>query len=823
MKHQILLLLAAVVLLPFVVRPVIATEIWIFAIFGLGLNLLLGYTGLLSFGQSTFFGSAAYVAGWLLKHYGINVFFALGIGIGVGAPSAPLVGYLCVQRSGLYFIMLTFALNQLFYFVAYQWTSVTGGEDGMHGVPRPALLGIDFSDPLTYYVVRLAACSSCRFGSMKRIVESPLGKILQAIRENEVRAEAVGYNVPRFKLLAFVIGGAFSGLAGVLYAMLFGIVPLEAISFVFSGNVVFATLIGGSRLALRADHRLVRLHLALGVGERDVGALAAAPRRGVRDRGALLPRRRGRSVEPVLGMAGILETKNLSKSFGALAAVKDVSLSIAAGSLHSIIGPNGAGQDHALQPAHRHVPADLGTNPLRRKDITGTPANRVAHLGLARSFQRTNVFPAFSLLDNVWVAAFATGRSWNGLLFADKQMLPGGQRSALVRAIGCWARGQGQSAGARDLPRRAAPARARDRPRRRAARAAARRAGGRAFAGRDAQDGGAGARAQGALHDRADRAQDRHHHERLRPHLGDALRLADRGRLARRRSSATPRCAAPISAASPHDPELKKHQHVLRPGAHPARPVARRGRGRSRRAARPQRRGKDNHLALNHRPHAAASGRDPLQGPQHCRSDTHRVSRMGIALVPETRDIFSYLTARENLAIARRPSSRWQMDDGARALPPAEGAPGQQGAPAFGRRAADARHRPRPAHRPGLLLLDEPSQGLAPLVVDAVMSTIQELKKERVSMLLVEQNAEMALQLADRVYVIDHGTVVFEGTPERAARRPAGHDDLFGRRRLGAGVRRPARVRVLRSRSRAVFVRYERGDTFRKPANSATS
>jgi branched-chain amino acid transport system permease protein len=141
--------------------------------------------------------------------------------------------------------MLTFALNQLFYFIAYQWTSVTGGEDGMPGVPRPALLGIDFQDPLTYYAF-ISILFLASLWLMKRIVESPFGKILQAIRENEVRAEAVGYNVPRFKLLAFVIGGAFSGLAGVLYAMLFGIVPLEAIGFAFSGNVLFATLIGGS-------------------------------------------------------------------------------------------------------------------------------------------------------------------------------------------------------------------------------------------------------------------------------------------------------------------------------------------------------------------------------------------------------------------------------------------------------------------------------------------------------------------------------------------------------------------------------------------------
>ncbi len=225
MKKQTVLLLAAVVVLPLVLRPAIASEIWIFAILGLGLNLLLGYTGLLSFGQATL--------------------FALGIGVGVGAASAALVGYLCVRRSGLYFIMLTFALNQLFYFTAYQWTSVTGGEDGMPGVPRPAMAGIDFKDPMIYYAfVSLLFLASLYL--MRRIVESPLGKILQAIRENEVRAEAVGYNVPRFKLLAFVIGGAFSGLAGVLYAMLFGIVPLEAISFVFSGNVVFATLIGGS-------------------------------------------------------------------------------------------------------------------------------------------------------------------------------------------------------------------------------------------------------------------------------------------------------------------------------------------------------------------------------------------------------------------------------------------------------------------------------------------------------------------------------------------------------------------------------------------------
>jgi branched-chain amino acid transport system permease protein len=245
MPRQWLAILAAVVLLPVFVRHAIATEIWIFAIFGLGLNLLMGYTGLLSFGQATFFGSAAYVAGYLLKYYGIGIVPALAIGVVVGAASAAAVGYLCVQRSGLYFIMLTFALNQMFYFTAYQWTTVTGGEDGMPGIPRPNVLGLDIHGPLAYYTT-VSALFVVSLWVMKRIVDSPLGKILQAIRENEPRAEALGYDVRRMKLLAFVVGGAFAGLAGVLYAMLFGIVPLEAIGFVFSGNVVFATLIGGS-------------------------------------------------------------------------------------------------------------------------------------------------------------------------------------------------------------------------------------------------------------------------------------------------------------------------------------------------------------------------------------------------------------------------------------------------------------------------------------------------------------------------------------------------------------------------------------------------
>jgi branched-chain amino acid transport system ATP-binding protein len=145
--------------------------------------------------------------------------------------------------------------------------------------------------------------------------------------------------------------------------------------------------------------------------------------------------------------------------------------------------------------------------------------------------------------------------------------------------------------------------------------------------------------------------------------------------------------------------------------------------------------------------------------------DAHQVSRLGIALVPETRDIFSYLSAKENLAIAARAGSRWNMESVLECFPSLKARLNNKGRELSGGEQQMLAIARALLTGPDLLLLDEPSQGLAPLVVNAVMSTIDELKKERVSMLLVEQNAEMALRLADRVYVIDHGTVVFEGTP----------------------------------------------------------
>jgi branched-chain amino acid transport system permease protein len=242
------LLVAAVVVLPLIVRPVVAAEIWIFAIAAMALNLIFGYTGMLSFGQATFFGLAAYTAGLMMIHWQASLLAVLVAGTLVGALAAAVLGYVCIQRVGTYFIMLTFGFNQMFYFIAYKWTSVTGGDDGLPGIPRPPLgvgpLSIRLDTSVRYYVF-VAAAFLLAFYAMKRVVDSPLGVIFQAIRENPGRAAAVGYDVKRYKWLAFTIAGGFTGFSGVLYSMMFGIVPLEAISWIISGDIVFMVLIGG--------------------------------------------------------------------------------------------------------------------------------------------------------------------------------------------------------------------------------------------------------------------------------------------------------------------------------------------------------------------------------------------------------------------------------------------------------------------------------------------------------------------------------------------------------------------------------------------------
>ncbi len=239
-RNIFLIVLAFVVIGPFVQPEVIITEMLIFGIVAVASNIMIGYTGMLSFGQAMFFGIGAYVAGLLLKA-GMPLIVALPVGTLFVLVLSIAVGYFCVQRTGLYFICITFAFNQMFYFIAYSWTGLTGGEDGLPGIPRPGLL----LDPVAFYVFVAVVFLACLV-AMKRIVDSPLGLICQTIRENPSRAAAVGYNVKLYKLTAFTIASTFTGLAGTVYAMLYGIVPIDQIHWLKSGDFIFMTLLGGT-------------------------------------------------------------------------------------------------------------------------------------------------------------------------------------------------------------------------------------------------------------------------------------------------------------------------------------------------------------------------------------------------------------------------------------------------------------------------------------------------------------------------------------------------------------------------------------------------
>jgi branched-chain amino acid transport system permease protein len=216
-----------------------------FALFASAFNLLIGFTGLLSFGHAAFFGMAGYVTGNALKSWGLP--FELGIVAGMAA--AALIGFviggLAIRRSGIYFSMITLALAQMVYFGALRFTGFTGGEDGLQGVPRGRLLGVlDLSSDLALYFVVLAFAVAA-FALIVRTVHSPFGQVLKAIKENEPRAISLGYDVDKYKLMAFVLSAALAGLAGALKTIVLGFETLTDVHWSMSGLVILMTLVGG--------------------------------------------------------------------------------------------------------------------------------------------------------------------------------------------------------------------------------------------------------------------------------------------------------------------------------------------------------------------------------------------------------------------------------------------------------------------------------------------------------------------------------------------------------------------------------------------------
>ena len=225
--------------------PVFLVKLLCLAMFACAFNLLLGYTKMLSFGHAAYFGSSAYVTGWLVTAHGWETIGAILAGVAVSMVLGLVIGAIAVRRQGIYFAMITLALSQLVYFVCLQ-AGFTGGENGLQGIPRGSLFGLVSlgRDDTMYYVVLAVFVAVFLF--IRRIVHSPFGHVLQAIRENEPRALSLGYKVDRYKLLAFVLSASIAGLAGSLKALTLGFVTLSDVGQGTSGEVILMTLLGGS-------------------------------------------------------------------------------------------------------------------------------------------------------------------------------------------------------------------------------------------------------------------------------------------------------------------------------------------------------------------------------------------------------------------------------------------------------------------------------------------------------------------------------------------------------------------------------------------------
>ena len=436
--------------------PDTVNQVLVWGLFGVGFDILFGFTGLLSFGQSAFFGTGGFVAAYLLTNdLMASVPLALVLGTLGAMVAGVAVGAIALRRTGIYFAMITVAIAETFFFVENSPLSAwTGGENGLPGVPTPTFqiggftwaVGTGWS---MYWF--LAACYFIAVVLALRIVRSPVGAILTAIRDNPLRARAVGHAVGLYKLAAFVVAAAYAGFAGGLLGVLQGFMPPDAFTFDTSGQLVMQTVIGGSAtlfgpLLGAAVWLYLRDFLQAGVG---LGAawklvlglvfvlLVTFLRRGLigglRDLTLPLTARPhppapeeapAIAPTPVLASLGtlhrrrheaafsgpVLQARGLTKVYGGLMANREIDFAVEAGELRGVIGPNGAGKSTFFRMLTCEIPPSSGHILFHGRDITGLDVSRVCQLGLTKSYQINQLFARQTVWENVTVAALAERR-----------------------------------------------------------------------------------------------------------------------------------------------------------------------------------------------------------------------------------------------------------------------------------------------------------------------------------------------------------------------------------------------------------------------------
>ncbi len=420
-------------------------RILVLGFFGIGFDILFGFTGLLSFGQAAFFGTGGFTMAYLTSQ-GIvaSVPLALLLGMAAGAVMGALVGLIALRRTGIYFAMITVAIAEMFFFLENSpLAEFTGGENGISGVPPPVFnlgfaswkVGTGFS-----MYTFLALCFLVGMVIARRIIHSPVGIIFMAIRDNPIRARAVGHAVGRYKLLAFVIAAAYAGFAGGLLGVMQGYMPPDAFMFDTSGELIMQTIIGGpgtlfgplvgaavwlylrdflqAGLGLGAAWKLVLgvifVLLVVFLRRGIIGAMVdlvhrfipEGPEKVVAHTDIAVPHP-GRSAPPP---GPVLEVRGLTRRYGGVLANSDIDFTVEPGELRGIIGPNGAGKSTFFKMITCEVPPSAGTIRFEGRDITHQDVTDVCQIGLTKSYQVNQLFTKLTVRQNLAISALAAAR-----------------------------------------------------------------------------------------------------------------------------------------------------------------------------------------------------------------------------------------------------------------------------------------------------------------------------------------------------------------------------------------------------------------------------
>jgi branched-chain amino acid transport system ATP-binding protein len=822
-----LVLLAVLLVLPYALEnlkstALMASQILIFAVVGLGFNILLGYTGLLSFGHGMFLGMGMYGATLAQLHVFKGAFTVpILLGTALAALTGVVVGFLVMRRRGVYFSLLTLAFTQLFFTICYRWTDLTGGENGLSGLKRPDdFLGLDLRSDYAFYYVCLVLLVTCIL-LIRRILDAPFGRVLQAIRDNEVRAASVGYNPRRYKHVAVIISGTFLGFAGSLFAYLNYFAYPEVFHSAFSGSIVAMTIVGGMRnffgpiigaavyvffqdlLSSYTKHWMIyfglmfmafilfspngmmgmlaglraRLRKSGSSGEAKAPFVAAAAADPPGDNG-------GRRTDPARLGEEIFRTEGVVKRFGALAAVDGVSISVRKGELRSVIGPNGAGKTTFFNTLTGNLPKDGGKVFFKGQDISALEPHQIANQGIARSFQILSIFKDLTVFENIRVAVQSkTPYRFSLLATTDELETINRDAERILDQVGLRPlRDQiavNVSHGDQRLLEIGITLAMRpellmlDEPL--AGLAATERV---KIAGL----------IRGLAGDHTVILIDHDIDQIL--NISDRITVLAQGKVIAEGSPDEIQANPLVQEAYiggfdrkhlvSHPPQRSSDtpllevervntyygkSHILHDvslAVYPGELVCFLGRNGA---------GKTTtlHSVIGLTP--PQRGEIRFGGTAIARLQPEQISRQGIMLVPQGRRIFPNLTVHENMQIALMQARKngqpvvWTPDKVYELLPKLGQLRNRRGEQMSGGELQMLAIGRALMGNGKLLMLDEPFEGLAPTIVEGLWKVINNLKKE-ITMLLVEQNADLALSLGDRAYVINNGKIEFEGAAQ---------------------------------------------------------